>query len=63
MTLPASKWRLVWSLFMIAVYVGMAVLLICFSIFDIKQTYRILIGAIFALYGLFRGYRVWKQGY
>lgn len=56
-----GNWKLVFGIFMVLIYLGMAAILVFSNIFAIGKPYRILIGILFFLYGLFRGYRVWKQ--
>jgi hypothetical protein len=42
-------------------YLLIALLLFSTEIFDISKTFRIILGILFFLYGLFRGYRFWKM--
>lgn len=55
-----KTWKLIFGIFMVLVYLGMAAILIFSNVFAIPYTYRLIIGILFFLYGLFRGYRVWK---
>ena len=52
--------KVMWGIFMTAIYLGMAALLIFSDFFDIDKIYRIMIGVALALYGIARGYRAWK---
>lgn len=56
-----KTWKLIFGIFMVLIYLGMAILLVFSEFFPIAEPYRIIIGVLFFLYGLFRGYRVWKQ--
>lgn len=56
-----QKKGLIWGIFMTMIYFGMALLLIFSEVFEIKQSLRIIIGILFLIYGMFRGYRVWKM--
>ena len=54
--------KLIWGIFMTVIYLGMAVLLIFSNLFiNIDKIYRILFGVALFLYGIARGYRVWKM--
>ena len=55
--------KLLWGLFMVIIYLGMASLLLFSDVFVMQKTLKIIIGILLFLYGLFRGYRVWKNGY
>lgn len=57
-----SKTRLIFGIFMICIYIGMAILLIFTDLFNIGFTLRVIIGVLFFLYGLFRAYRIKKYG-
>ena len=52
--------RVVWGIFMLGVYFGMAYLLTFTKMFDFKFEIRLLLGISFFLYGLSRAYRIWK---
>jgi hypothetical protein len=56
-----EKLALFWGIFMMLFYVLMAFLLIFSDVFDIKPIFRIIIGISFFIYGIFRGYRLWKD--
>jgi len=56
-----EKMKLIWGIFMVIIYLGMASLLVFSEIFDIKPVFRVVIGVLMFIYGLFRGYRVWKM--
>lgn len=55
------NWKLIFGIFMVLIYLGMAAILVFSNVFAIPETYRIIIGILFFIYGLFRGYRIWKQ--
>lgn len=56
-----SPAKIVYSIFMVIFYLTIAVLLVLTPIFDnVNIIMRIIMGVLFFLYGLFRGYRVWK---
>ena len=52
--------RAVFGIFMIIVYVGVGVLFLC-NVFDIiDKGISIAIGVVLCLYGIFRGYRLYR---
>ena len=52
--------RLAFGILMICVYIGVGLLFI-FNIFDtIDKTVSIIVGALLCLYGVWRGYRLYK---
>ncbi len=52
--------RFVFGIIMVLVYVGVGVLFLC-NVFDIiNYTVSIIIGVLLCLYGIFRGYRLYK---
>ncbi|MBD5292599.1 hypothetical protein HDR69_02960 [bacterium] len=52
--------RAVFGIFMILVYVGVGILFLC-NVFDIiNYGVSIAIGVLLCLYGIFRGYRLYK---
>ena len=55
------NWRFVWGIFMVLFYLGMAVLLFFSDFFDIREGFKVVISILFFVYGLFRGYRMWKN--
>ena len=57
-----KRWRLIWGVFMVVFYLCMGVLFIFSDLFDIQKEYMVVIGILFVFYGIFRGYRVWKNG-
>lgn len=60
----SPKWspRMIFGIFMIFFYLCVAVLLVFTPIFkDINIVARIIMAILFFAYGLFRGYRAWKQ--
>jgi hypothetical protein len=46
---------------MVIIYLGMAVLILFSDLFGISQTFKIIIGILFFVYGIFRGYRIIKE--
>lgn len=58
-----KPWKFLFGIFMVIIYLGMASLLVFSNMFDIREPFRIIIGILFFLYGIFRGYRIWKPGY
>jgi len=57
------NFRFIWGLLMVAIYFCMFFLLVFTSLFgNIPSTFRIVLGVIFLVYGLYRGYSVWKYG-
>ena len=55
------NWRFIWGIFMVLFYLGIAVLLFFFDLFNIKESLKIVIALLFFIYGIFRGYRMWKN--
>ena len=58
------NFKLVWTATMVFIYLSVAYLLIFTPIFQksaIPSGIRIALGTIFALYGIMRGYRLWKE--
>lgn len=56
------NFKLIWGLLMIVIYLGMFFLLLFTSMFNsMSLTVRILFGAIFLIYGIFRGYQIWRN--
>ena len=52
--------RLAFGIFMIIIYVGVGVLFIT-NVFDlVNETVSIVIGALLCVYGVWRGYRLYK---
>lgn len=55
--------RFVWSFVMIFVYLCVAFLLAATTVFEnISVTIRYAMAVLFAVYGIFRGYRLYKHG-
>lgn len=55
--------RFVWSFVMIFVYLSVAYMLTQTKIFEnISETIRYAMAVVFAVYGIFRGYRLYKHG-
>ena len=55
-----SNVRLIWGIIMTAFYLGMAVMLVISDLFDMNRVLQIILAILFFVYGIFRGYRVWK---
>jgi uncharacterized membrane protein HdeD (DUF308 family) len=53
--------RLLLGIIMVIIYLGMALLILFSDLFNISQTFKILIGVLFLVYGIFRGYRLFKM--
>lgn len=55
--------KLIWSIMMIIIYVSVAYLLVFTPLFkgSIPAGIRISFGIIFTIYGIMRGYRLWKE--
>ena len=56
------NWRFLLGLIMVFIYLGMAAMLVFTDLFNFDTVYRIIFAVLFFLYGLFRGYRLWKAG-
>lgn len=56
------NFKLIWGIFMVMIYVTMAVILVFTDIFAMGKTFRIIIGVLFFLYGMIRGLSIWKYG-
>ena len=55
--------RFIWGIFMVLVFMGMSFMLIFTNMFmNLSLPIRILTGVIFLIYGIFRGYSIWKNG-
>lgn len=60
---PKKNFKLIWGTTMGILYIAFAYLLVFTSIFESKllpKGIRIMLGIIFTLYGVMRGYRAWK---
>lgn len=60
-----KSFRFIWSLLMVFIYMGIAYLLVFSGIFEnsmIDYNIRVAIAVLLVVYGLFRGYRLWKLG-
>ncbi len=56
-----SPVKTAYGIFMVIFYLCIAVLLVLTPIFEnVHIAIRIIMGVLFFIYGLFRGYRVWK---
>jgi len=56
------NFRLIWGIFMVIIYLALGIALVFTDIFAMAKTLRIIIGALFFLYGVIRGLNVWKYG-
>ena len=54
--------RIVWGIFMIAIYLSMSFLLVFTDLFNRNMvfTMRLTFGVLFLCYSIFRGYRLFK---
>lgn len=55
---------MIWGITMVVVYLGIAYLLVFSQLFErstIPRGVRIAIAVLFSVYGIYRGYRLWKQ--
>ena len=52
---------LIWGIFVLIIYFGMAVLLVFTDLFHFATGMKIAFSAVFLLYGTFRAYRLWKD--
>lgn len=59
------SFKFVWGLVMVVTYLLIAYLLVFSTVFiersTLPEVVRIILAIIFAVYGTFRGYRLWKQ--
>ncbi|MEA4918516.1 hypothetical protein [Proteiniphilum sp.] len=55
--------KLIWGIMMVIIYVSVAYLLVFTPLFreNIPSWIRISFGVIFSVYGVLRGYRLWKE--
>lgn len=55
--------KLVWGIMMVIIYISVAYLLVFTPLFraTIPLWIRISFGVIFSVYGVLRGYRLWKE--
>ncbi|MDH6308349.1 cytochrome c biogenesis protein CcdA [Dysgonomonas sp. PFB1-18] len=59
---PKSPVRMIYGIFMVFFYLCISVLLVFTPVFDnVHMILRIIMGVLFFIYGLFRGYRMWKN--
>lgn len=58
-----KSFKLIWGITMIFIYLSVAYLLVFTPLFrkNIPEAIRIAFGIIFAVYGILRGYRLWKE--
>lgn len=58
-----TNFRLLWGILMVVIYLGMFFLLVFTNMFmNLSLTLRIICGSAFLIYGVFRGFRIWKYG-
>lgn len=59
-----KSFRFLWSLLMIFIYMGISYMLVFTPIFEgsIDKNIRIGMAVLLTVYGIFRGYRLWKLG-
>lgn len=59
---PSSTFALVTGIIMTVIYLGMAFLLLFTTLFigKVPEWVRYMMGVVFVVYGIFRGYRVYK---
>jgi hypothetical protein len=59
------SFKLVWGIVMVVAYLGIAYVLVFSPLFKERSTIpegiRIAIAIVFSAYGIYRGYRLWKQ--
>ncbi|MDR2144883.1 MAG: hypothetical protein LBE91_00280 [Tannerella sp.] len=55
------NYRFILGIMMVIIYLGMAALILFSDIFNIEQTFKIIIGLLFLIYGIFRAYRLYKS--
>ena len=56
-----KKFKILWGIMMTLLYLGMACLIAFSDIFHIGKGLSIIMAILFFIYGIFRGYRVWKE--
>jgi len=57
-----SPLRMIYGIFMVFFYLCVSILMVFTPIFDsVSLIIRIFMGVVFFIYGLFRGYRIWKE--
>lgn len=54
--------RIAFGILMICVYIGMGILF-CFNIFTNVSVFNYIVGGLLCLYGVYRGYRLYKGIY
>ena len=55
------NYRFILGLIMVVIYLGMAVLILFSNYFPIPQTFKVIMGLLFLIYGIFRAYRLYKD--
>jgi len=56
------NFKFIWGILMIVIYFGMSFLLVFTTLFvSMSLTIRLIFGAIFLIYGIFRAYYIWKN--
>ncbi|HHU95912.1 MAG: hypothetical protein QM237_02915 [Bacteroidota bacterium] len=61
---PKKQFKLIWGVTMGILYIAFAYLLVFTPIFEsrlLPKGIRVMLGVIFTLYGVMRGYRSWKE--
>lgn len=59
---PKSHIRKIYGIFMVFFYLCVSVLMVFTPIFEsVHLVIRIIMGVLFFAYGMFRGYRMWKD--
>jgi cytochrome c biogenesis protein CcdA len=53
--------RLILGIIMVFIYLGMALLVLFSDFFNMSPAFRIIIGILFLVYGIFRGYRLFRM--
>ncbi len=59
----SNNFRFIFGIFMVCIYVGMAYVFAFINPFQFNHTMAIIIGILLLAYGIFRGIRLWKQGF
>ncbi len=61
---PKKNFKLIWGSTMAILYIAFAYLLVFTPFFEsrlLPKGIRIMLGVVFAAYGVMRGYRIWKE--
>ncbi|OJU37464.1 MAG: hypothetical protein BGN96_03920 [Bacteroidales bacterium 45-6] len=54
--------RIVFGIFMVAIYLGMAYVFAVINPLELSRPFAIIIGILLFIYGIFRAFRLWRQG-